>query len=409
MTKKTLGILTLFILLLPQAYAKAPYFIEKSPNKGEGIYAFLKRYKLDNNSCNLKKFLSLNRIKKNTALLHNKKYKLPIYIYSYNGKSIRTTIKRSDYKNALAIKKYNKAVRAKKLRQTHYIDSKLLWVPYSNVGCKNTIKTVKSRTNARKIKSSRGKSSRGKSTKRKTVSLFGRKYRNVNITNNRLKNRVYYILSGHGGPDPGARYVSKSSTLCEDEYAYDVSLRLARTLMQQSATVYMIIQDRSDGIRDASYLACDKDERSIHNKRLPLNQRARLKQRTDDVNVLYKKHQKSGVKSQIMLAIHVDSRSYEKRKDVFFYHSPQSRRGKRAALTIHKRLKQNYLRHQKSRGYHGTVSARDLYVLENSYPTSVFIELGNIHNTYDRKRIMLAGNRQALANWISTALGDIAR
>lgn len=402
MTKKILGIFILFMLLSPSTYAYKPYFLEKKPNKSEGIYAFLKRYKLDGNACNLQKFLSLNRINRKTSLLHNKKYKLPIYVYRYNGKSIRSTIKRQNYKNALAIKHYNEAIFAKKLRRTHYIKSKILWVPYNNLYCGKAKKIRSSKSSKRQTKQAR----RGK-YKNKKVALFGRKYQRVNVTSNRLKNKVYYVVSGHGGPDPGARYMSQSAVLCEDEYAYDVSLRLARSLMQQGATVYMIIQDKNDGIRNAKYLRCDQDERTLRKQRLPLNQKARLKQRTDEVNRLYRKHQQRGAKSQLMVAVHVDSRSYHKRKDVFFYYSPSSRRGKSAALTLHNRLKYNYQRYQKGRGYRGTVSARDLYVLENSRPTSVFIELGNIRNAYDQQRIILASNRQALADWIAAGLKDI--
>ena len=39
----------------------------------------------------------------------------------------------------------------------------------------------------------------------------------------------------------------------EDEYAYDVALRLARNLMQEGAEVRIIIQDAKDGIREDVY------------------------------------------------------------------------------------------------------------------------------------------------------------
>ena len=58
-----------------------------------------------------------------------------------------------------------------------------------------------------------------------------RKESMVAIKDNSLANKVYYIVAGHGGPDPGARCTDCKSTMCEDEYAYDVSLRLARELI----------------------------------------------------------------------------------------------------------------------------------------------------------------------------------
>ena len=43
-----------------------------------------------------------------------------------------------------------------------------------------------------------------------------------------------------------------------------------------------------------------------------------------------------------------------------------------------------YGKHQPNRGFSGTVSGRNLYVLSHTTPASVFVELGNIQNTFDR-------------------------
>lgn len=56
-------------------------------------------------------------------------------------------------------------------------------------------------------------------------------------------------------------------------------------------------------------------------KAIPLNQVARLKQRCDAVNALYRKD-KGRYKRAIF--IHVDSRSRRNQTDVFFYHAPGS-------------------------------------------------------------------------------------
>lgn len=66
-------------------------------------------------------------------------------------------------------------------------------------------------------------------------------------------------------------------------------------------------------------------------------------------------------------------------------------------------FQQKYNHHQPGRGFEGTVSSRDLYVLRNTNPVSVFVEIGNIQNKYDQQRITLSNNRQAMANWISEA------
>ena len=48
----------------------------------------------------------------------------------------------------------------------------------------------------------------------------------------------------------------------------------------------------------------------------------------------------------------------------------------------------------------------NLHIISNTLPTAVFIELGNIRNTDNQKRLILSDNRQALANWIYPGLAD---
>ena len=97
------------------------------------------------------------------------------------------------------------------------------------------------------------KSSKAKATKIGTTikePLFGKELANVKVTSNRLAGACFYVVSGHGGPDPGAIGRVGKHELHEDEYAYDIALRLARNLMQEGAEVHIIIQDAKDGIRD---------------------------------------------------------------------------------------------------------------------------------------------------------------
>ena len=69
-----------------------------------------------------------------------------------------------------------------------------------------------------------------------------------------------------------------------------------------------------------------------------------------------------------------------------------------------KTFESKYDKHQPNRGFTGTVSARNLYVLANTSPASVFVELGNIQNTFDQRRFVISDNRQALANWMREGL-----
>jgi len=235
-----------------------------------------------------------------------------------------------------------------------------------------------------------------------TYPVFGRKYESVPVIDHRLEGAVYYLVSGHGGPDPGAMGKYGAYTLSEDEYAYDVTLRLARNLISHGAKVYLIIQDKSDGIRDDAILGMDKSEKTLNNETLPLNQKARLKQRADEVNRLY--HQNRG-KFQRLIAIHIDSRSKGQNIDVFFYHHQNSKRGKQLSREIHKVFDSKYKKHQPGRSYHGTVSSRSgLYMVKNTLPPIVYIELGNIKNYRDQLRFVISDNRQALANWIELGI-----
>ncbi len=261
---------------------------------------------------------------------------------------------------------------------------------------------------AKKVSSSRRKSAPSprakaapvarKSPSILTVPLFGPRYARVTVNDQQLSGCTLYLSSGHGGPDPGAIGRSGTYLLPEDEYAYDVTIRLARVLMEHGATVYMIVQDPNDGIRDAGVLGLDYDEVAYPQQRIPLSQLARLKQGTMAVNNLYARY-KGGYQRSIV--IHVDSRSIGQTIDVFFYHHDRSAAGKKLAKQIHRSFTARYKRSQPTRAYLGNVSTRNtLYVVKNTAPPTVFIELGNIQNDKDQRRFVIPDNRQALANWL---------
>ena len=248
-------------------------------------------------------------------------------------------------------------------------------------------------------------SSKAKETADQTfleVPLFGKNYARVEIKDQQLKGAVYYLVSGHGGPDPGAIGKYGPYSLSEDEYAYDVSIRLARRLMEHGATVYMIIQDADDGIRDGNILLHDTDETCIGDLPVPYSQSERLRQRTHAVNRLYLNHKGA---YQRMLAIHVDSRNKGQNIDVFFYHHENSPSGKKLAENIHQTITSKYSRYQPNRDYSGNVTTRSgLFVIKYSHPPAVFVELGNIRNDRDQRRFVLPDNRQALANWMAEGI-----
>lgn len=234
-------------------------------------------------------------------------------------------------------------------------------------------------------------------TKKKNYEpLFGKALARYPVTSSELKGACFYLVSGHGGPDPGAIGRIGSVELHEDEYAYDIVLRLARNLLMRGAKVHLIIQDARDGIRDDKFLKNSKRETCM-GKPIPFNQARRLQQRSEQINRLFRQD-REGYKRAIF--VHIDSRSKRHQTDVFFYHQDKNSESKQLARTLKNTFTHKYNRHQPGRGFTGTVGQRGLYVLRKTTPASVFVELGNIQNSYDQQRIILSDNRQALANWI---------
>ncbi|MBX2846020.1 MAG: N-acetylmuramoyl-L-alanine amidase [Saprospiraceae bacterium] len=366
----------------PTSYAKV------KAKSGDAVFKLLRKYHLMEASCNIDAFYSLNNMSKSDPLLANKTYQLPIAIYQYNGTSIRSTIGNNDWDLAVSIQTYNEKLRDAKVKPTIYREDKILYVPHHLVNCEGSVPVTASAPTKEYVK---------------TDIFFGTGEK-IEKKSNVLQGKVYYIISGHGGPDPGAMKKKGNHQLCEDEYAYDVSLRLAKNLLEEGATVHMIIQDKNDGIREEQLLKMDRDEICKDKGAIPLNQKKRLQQRVSSVNGLYKKEKSNGKTQHTVIAIHVDSRSVGQKQDVFFYYSPGSRTGKKIANNIQNTFRKKYQVHRKNRNYTGTVTSRGLYVLRKTNPPAVYVELANIQNTSDQKRILPASNRQALANWLYEGL-----
>ena len=366
---------------------------------GDGITILLQRYELHRDSRLRKSFLNLNNLKEKQYLIQNRKYKLPVKLYNYDGKSIRSTIGVQDWDKAVRIKKYNESIFAKGARSTHYSESKILWVPVSellNIEITPTPLITKVKAPVSKDV-----------TKHASITLnniYGKGYKLKKASNNSLKGKVYYIVSGHGGPDPGAMCKTCEDTLCEDEYAYDVSLRIARNLEEHGAIVEMVVQDKNDGIRDDSYLPCDKDERLANGEKLPGNQMKRLVQRTNYINRKHEEYSRKGYKDQVVVSIHVDANSKSTQQDVFFCYYKHSEKSRLLAGQIRNTFAEKYKKYQSNKNYSGYLHERGIYVLRKTNPPAVLIELANINNRYNHKRILSSTNRQALANWIFEGL-----
>lgn len=359
--------------------------------QGDGVYSLLRRYALDKYSCNVEAFYKLNKMKKNASLKTGKIYNLPILLYKFDGKTIRSSVGIDDWDRALSIQKYNEAMLVEHLRKESFKTDRILWVPYHQLNCPEEELESLPPVFANPEEDKAGD---------RIFPIFGAPYSYTPLESSRLKGKVFYISSGHGGVDPGAMATRGGHTICEDEYAYDVSLRLCRQLIAHGATTYMVVRDEDDGIRSGEYLECDKDEKLWGGVRMVWQQKARLFQRSNIINELYEKHRQQGVTDQLLVEIHVDSRSRSERTDVFFYHHSSSDEGKELAEQMHQTLKAKYKQYRAGGYYHGTVSSRDLHMLRESKPNSVYVELANIRNFSDQARIVLESNRQLLANWL---------
>jgi len=451
MYKNILGAFLFSFFFLPQLAAE-PYFHEVKAKKGDSIYKLLKRYQLNNFSCNFTKFYELNKLDRESHLLEGSEYFLPVLIYEFDGKTIRSTIGIDGWEQAVRIKEYNEYLLDNKLRRQTVLASRILWVGFHELNCldkKMKIESVASslsvadneaeaavteaipKISNKKIKNKPFKFRESAShftvyseeenkpvmrqyqkTSRvvkpikgaRHYGIFGKKYAHVPLIDNKLKGKVFYIVSGHGGPDSGAVGKIGKKLLCEDEYAYDVALRLTRNLVAHGATAYMVIRDPNDGIRNSETLKNDTDEYCWGNLKVPRPQKKRLYQRSDMVNALYQKHKNQGITDQKLVAIHVDSRNKREQTDMFFYHFPGSPDGKKLANTVRKAIKKKYNEVRPGRGYKGTVTARDLHMLRETPTTSLYVELGNIRNAYDRQRLLPYKNRQLIADWLYIGL-----
>jgi N-acetylmuramoyl-L-alanine amidase len=353
---------------------------------GDTVTKMLARFNLDKADCNLRKFLNINDLPDKTKNLKpEKNYKLPIKIVKYNGRSIRTTMMIDDLDRAVRIKLFNEKMRRDELRRDDFTESKNLWIPFHEMDCVDDEPA--------------GTEPEIKFSGKRIFPIFGIKYQKVPLESKKLAGKIFYIVSGHGALDAGAVVKLGKKNLCEDEYAYDVALRLARKLIENGATAYVIVRDLDDGIRDTEICECDFDEMLFGNKTIPASQKPRLFQRSDLVNQLFLQNKKAGLTDQTLVEIHVDSRSKKSSIDVFFYFKPDDETGKRLANHVHKTFALNYL-HKRNRAYNGKVSARDLHMLRETKPLSLYVELGNLRNESDQQRILQPENRAALANWL---------
>ena len=378
------SILTIFLLSFSFVLFAQKDYVSVKAKSGDGIYVLLGRYGLDRGSCNFDLFCKLNDLTLKSQLIADKNYYLPIERHKFDGSSLQSSLGINDNSIISQIDRYNRSMLSFRLKLDDYRSGKReIWLPHHFLACmkKEDVHIPQDRH----------------------FKILGKNYADVPLESKELAGSVFYVVSGHGGPDPGAMANVSGKQICEDEYAYDIALRLGRNLIKKGAIVHFITQDK-DGIREAEILKCDNDETVIGDKTIPLDQKQRLNQRSETINQLYKNYLNKGINYQRTIEIHVDSRKKSERVDLFFYYYPQSSVGKDLAQEMHRTIKNKYARYRKGVEYTGTVSSRDLHVLREVIPTPVFVEVANIQNSFDLQRILSPKNRQLLADWLAEGL-----
>jgi N-acetylmuramoyl-L-alanine amidase len=389
--------------------------LEIKPKKGDGLLTLLRRYELPQDSLYIKKFLEINKniISEKNEIYNHIKYKLPVLIRIFDGNKIRTSIGTTNYPLAKEIQDYNLKVVSLGLKANNFKKDKILWIPFhyltEDFEKKITEKVVSQKSEEgfdvtiddNSLEAEYNVRTSNESPKVFSRKIFGKKYKNVSVIDKQLAGLVFFLDPGHGGPDPGAIGNRDNHELTEDEYAYDITLRLAYKLIQHGAKVFLTVIDSSDGIRDEQFLKNNTKEYFGNGKLITGNPKERLQKRIDYINTISPKYNN---KSQRLLVIHVDSRIVEQRIDVFFYYNPGDNESKEYAKNIMDVIGKKYALNQPGRGYDGNVTERNLFMLRFSPITAVYFELGNIQNPKDQQRFLDPNNRQAIANWIYSGI-----
>ena len=148
-----------------------------------------------------------------------KTYRLPIYVYDYNDKSIRSTINNQDYDLAVYIQHYNEQMHEDGLREYDYRSDKQLWVPIHALNCISEDEVKKINPIEKEDEVDVNLSDHKEETEQEDKTalrtevfpIFGKDYENTPIYTEKLKGQVYYLISGHGGPDPGSYWQERWS------------------------------------------------------------------------------------------------------------------------------------------------------------------------------------------------------
>ncbi len=135
LVSKIILTITFFSIVAGTLIAQSDQYLEIKATKGQTAFGLLRKYKLLDQACHLDAFFVLNDMKHTVGIVDGRKYKLPVKLVRFDGKTIRTSLNINEIKKAKEIEAYNQVVLSENLRKQDYKKSKLLWVPLAFESC----------------------------------------------------------------------------------------------------------------------------------------------------------------------------------------------------------------------------------------------------------------------------------
>lgn len=218
-----------------------------------------------------------------------------------------------------------------------------------------------------------------------------------------LYGKVVVIDAGHGGQDPGSHGRFGSDKIWEDEYAYDVALRVRDLVRKQEGLAFLTTQDPNHKTpRDWSssrVFPADHDEVFSLDRSQVRARTVGMQRRLAYANTIKRRYPRHQV---VFIAIHFDV--VGKRNDIegvqVIADRPSSVLARALVDAFGERMRRENPFEVIGQG------ARNLYILngENRIRDRVLIELGNFNNPNDVWRIRNFKVRQDYAERIVKAL-----
>ena len=217
-----------------------------------------------------------------------------------------------------------------------------------------------------------------------------------------LYGTVVVIDPGHGGQDPGSHGVFDGDAVYEDEYTYDVALRLRDLIKKEQGIAVLTTEDPEDRVREwhpSRVFPPDQSEVFALDKTRVRARTVGMRKRLAYANQIKRRYPKHRV---VFIAIHFDV--VGRRKDVVGVQVITPRRECPLAAALAKEFDER-MRSEHPIAVVGR-EARNLYILNgsNSIKEKVLIELGNFNNPGDLWRIRNPEIRQDYAKRIVKAL-----